>query len=81
MDEMFDELLEEQAGLLPEFDVEVWVDEQYVARKQSMRMAMGEEMAVTIDAEIFDVNEDIVIHLPPDYVDSVGPLSIPDPLG
>ena len=42
VDEMFAEILEEQAALLPEFNVEVWVDEQYIARKQSMRMAMGE---------------------------------------
>ena len=75
------ELFEGLFSLLPAIDLEMWVDGQGYVRKQRMQTTMGTEMAVTMDAEIFDFNEEIVIELPTDYVESDVPLSIPDPLG
>jgi hypothetical protein len=72
------DLFEALTALVPAVDLEMWVDQQGFVRKQHMQMSMGTLMGVTIDLEMFDINEDIVIDLPADYVESSEPLSIPE---
>jgi len=63
-------LFEDQVALIPNYDIEMWVDMNGIVRKQRVQMSIGTEMAVTMNAEIFDINEDIIVLLPTDYVDS-----------
>ncbi len=72
------DLFEALTALVPAVDMEMWVDQQGFVRKQHMQMTIGTLMAAIMDVELFDINSDIAIDLPADYVESEEPLSIPD---
>lgn len=72
------ELFQALTALIPPVELELWVDQQGFVRKQHMQMSMGTEIAVTVNVEIFDINEEVVIDLPQDFVETDEPLSIPD---